>query len=136
MPFRYSYRAGFSGGYPSRRREAKEPAGKPATLARPLVGRTNPRRSLMVVVLPAPFGPRSPKISPRRTSIERSMTARTFRPQNPTRKVFERCSAAMIAFSIGAHVYSPAPPAATNGKPRDDGVERSSHLLRQKTSVD
>src|SRR5947209_7822799 len=61
----------------------------------------------MVVVLPAPFGPRRPKISPRRTSTDRSTTARTFRPQKPTRKVLERCSAT-TAVSIGAHVYRAA----------------------------
>src|SRR3954470_3179508 len=86
----------------------------------------------MLVVLPAPFGPRSPKISPRLTSIERSMTARTFRPQNPTRKVFERCSATMTAFPIAAHVYSPPPRAATIRKPRREGVLRSRPTLCDK----
>ena len=39
-------------------------AGAPVTKARPRVGRIKPASSLMVVVLPAPFGPRNPKISP------------------------------------------------------------------------
>src|SRR5688500_9324206 len=36
----------------------------PATTALPLVGASSPVSILMVVVLPAPFGPRNPKISP------------------------------------------------------------------------
>src|SRR3989304_3601224 len=39
----------------------------PATSPRPLVGRSRPVSILMVVVLPAPLGPRNPKISPRCT---------------------------------------------------------------------
>ena len=38
----------------------------PATLARPAVGRASVQRILMVVDLPAPFGPRKAKTSPRR----------------------------------------------------------------------
>src|SRR6516164_5378554 len=40
----------------------------PATSACPDVGRSNPQRIRMVVDLPEPFGPRKPKISPRRAS--------------------------------------------------------------------
>ena len=48
----------------------------------PLVGNSSPRRSLIVVVLPEPFGPSRPKISPWRTSRSRALRARTFcRPQ-------------------------------------------------------
>src|SRR5207248_3182916 len=43
----------------------------------PEVGSRTPRIMLMVVVLPAPFGPSSPTISCRRTSNEISSTART-----------------------------------------------------------
>ena len=39
----------------------------PARLARPLVAGSSVARMLMVVVLPAPFGPRKPKISPSAT---------------------------------------------------------------------
>jgi hypothetical protein len=39
------------------------------------VGRNRPIIMRIVVVLPAPFGPRKPKISPRATSSERSSTA-------------------------------------------------------------
>src|SRR5579859_942379 len=47
-----------------RRRASDSPAGRPNSRASPLVGRTRPRRILIVVVLPAPFGPRKPKTSP------------------------------------------------------------------------
>ena len=40
---------------------------KPATLPRPAVGVRMPQSIRMVVDLPAPFGPRKPKISPRAT---------------------------------------------------------------------
>ena len=38
----------------------------PATSAEPPVGRTSVQSMLIVVDLPAPFGPRKPKISPAR----------------------------------------------------------------------
>src|SRR5580704_14423138 len=41
---------------------------KPPTVALPEVGSSNPHSIRMVVDLPAPFGPRNPNISPRRTS--------------------------------------------------------------------
>src|SRR5579859_4211688 len=47
-----------------RRRASDSPAGRPNSRASPLVGRTRPRRILIVVVLPAPFGPRKAKTSP------------------------------------------------------------------------
>src|ERR1700675_1444038 len=40
----------------------------PLTDALPEVGSSNPHRMRMVVDLPAPLGPRKPKISPRRTA--------------------------------------------------------------------
>src|SRR5690242_17140701 len=43
--------------------------------ASPLVGGTNPSRTFMVVVFPAPFGPRNPNTSPARTWRFRSLTA-------------------------------------------------------------
>src|SRR6202022_2857899 len=49
----------------------------PRTRAVPEVDVVSPSRSWIVVVLPAPFGPRRPKISPRRTSKERWSTATT-----------------------------------------------------------
>src|SRR5215468_2027874 len=47
----------------------------PATEAVPEVGLRSPQRIRMVVVLPEPFGPRIPKISPCRMSKETSSTA-------------------------------------------------------------
>src|SRR5271167_35656 len=41
---------------------------KPPTIARPDVGRSNPVRILIVVVLPAPLGPKKPNISPGATA--------------------------------------------------------------------
>src|ERR1700686_2259 len=48
---------------------------KPPTIARPEVGGNSPQRIRMVVDLPAPLGPRNPKISPRFTSSETRSTA-------------------------------------------------------------
>src|SRR5580704_10657209 len=47
----------------------------PATVALPEVGPINPHRIRIVVDFPAPFGPRNPKISPCRTSIDTRSTA-------------------------------------------------------------
>ena len=46
---------------------AGSPGGSPSTVAAPAVGRTRPSSIRSVVVLPAPFGPRKPYTSPRRT---------------------------------------------------------------------
>src|SRR5512140_3323946 len=75
-----------------------EPAGCPLTVAVPREGLTNPSSILMVVVLPAPLGPRRPKISPFSTSKETSWTARTGFPQNPTLKVLDSFSAWTATF--------------------------------------
>src|SRR6185312_12120240 len=48
---------------------------KPPTMARPEVGAISPHSTRMVVDLPAPLGPRKPKISPDWTSRFRSATA-------------------------------------------------------------
>src|SRR6185503_13101902 len=57
----------------------RSPSGAPSTRAEPEVGSTRPSSILSEVVLPAPLGPRKPKISPRFTTKERSSTA-TFSP--------------------------------------------------------
>src|SRR5207248_11088210 len=49
----------------------------PATVALPAVGLSRVQRMLMVVDLPAPFGPRKPKISPARTLRSMPRTAST-----------------------------------------------------------
>ena len=61
-----------SGMYPTRRlTESGSRAGlKPSTLTSPLEMSVSPSSIKIVVVLPAPFGPSSPKISPRPTVKE------------------------------------------------------------------
>src|SRR4029453_9165249 len=55
----------------------------PATDALPLVGAISPHSILIVVVLPAPFGPRKPNICPRVTVSDRLTTA----SMSPNRRV-------------------------------------------------
>ena len=50
----------------------------PAIVARPEVGRNKPSNSRIVVVFPEPFGPSSPKTSPRRISSDKSSSATTW----------------------------------------------------------
>src|SRR5438477_9942948 len=47
----------------------------PKRKAPPVVALTKPSKTFMVVVFPAPFGPRKPKISPGRTERVRFLTA-------------------------------------------------------------
>src|SRR5262249_37152478 len=60
---------------------------KPATVARPVVGGRRPHSILMVVVLPAPFGPRNPKICPPSTCNDRSATASSVPKRRPSPSV-------------------------------------------------
>ncbi len=62
-----------------RRRSSPPPrrGSEPSTLTVPLVGRMRSTSMRIVVVLPAPFGPRKPTTSPGSTLNERSSTART-----------------------------------------------------------
>ena len=50
---------------------------KPATVAPPAVGLASVQRILIVVDLPAPFGPRKPNVSPACTVRSRPRTAST-----------------------------------------------------------
>src|SRR3954454_18319613 len=69
----------------------------PHTFAFPLVGGRTPVRMRIVVVFPAPFGPRNPRISPDWTWKLTSSTA--FR----SRYLFERCETSiMCCDSFGA----------------------------------
>ena len=52
-------------------------SGTPATIPLPVVGRMRPAISLISVVLPEPFGPTNPKISPGARANETSWSART-----------------------------------------------------------
>ncbi len=74
---------------PTRRSAVFEPSwgSWPNSRTVPAVGRTTPRSMCSVVVLPAPFGPRSPSTSPRRTSNEtpsRAMAPRKRFPRSRT----------------------------------------------------
>ena len=67
----------------------------PARRARPDVGCSSVQRILMVVVLPAPFGPRNPKISPAPTEKPMPRTAST------SPYFLARSSTSMAAASCG-----------------------------------
>ena len=81
--FRYSltrmsvYNGLFSGMYPTRSRTSSECSmtSSPATWTRPDDAGMNPVRIRIVVLLPAPLGPRKPTISPRCTSNETPLSA-------------------------------------------------------------
>jgi hypothetical protein len=64
---------------PTQARLSGDPGGAPRMSALPEVGRTSPRSIRKVVVLPAPFGPRNPYTSPRRTQSD-SLSTATIRP--------------------------------------------------------
>ena len=67
----------FSGMYPMCRlaSSVREATGMPQMRTMPEVAGRKPVRMRMVVLLPAPLGPRSPTISPRRTVKLTSFTA-------------------------------------------------------------
>src|SRR5215471_505847 len=68
--------------------------------AEPAVGKTRPISIFRVVVLPAPLGPRKPKISPSSTLRCNGCNARLGRfRQNPTMYVFSRPRISMAAMS-------------------------------------
>ena len=62
---------------------------RPRWRSRPAVGSRTPRIMLIVVVLPAPFGPRRPTISPGETEKETPSTARSL-PNDLARRSTER----------------------------------------------
>src|SRR4051812_32638308 len=90
----------------------------PATRARPPVGRASVQSMWIVVVLPAPLGPRKPNTSPRATSKLTPRTAST------SPKDFTSCSTSIAADMAGTLGRSstvavvPLPP----GAPRDARV--------------
>ena len=59
-------------------RPGRRSVSMPKIVARPLVGRIWSRRVRIIVVLPAPFGPRKPNASPSSTSRSTSMIPRCF----------------------------------------------------------
>src|SRR5512135_3280834 len=81
-----------SGKYPTTLRARSESltTSYPAMTARPDVGGNTPHRMRMVVLLPAPLGPRKPTISPRSTANDTSEMAVNV----PNR--FVKCSALIM----------------------------------------
>ena len=86
-----------------RRRVATSPILAPKTRPWPAVGRDRPRSSFTAVVLPAPFGPRKPKTSPRGTVMVSPARA-TIRPNSL------RSSRVSMAADPALPATGPAPP--------------------------
>src|SRR3954469_1656536 len=109
--------------YPMRSliRSAWVATSKPTTVALPPVGSRIPQSMRMVVDLPAPFGPSTPKISPRSTVSETSRTA-TRRP-----KVRDRFSVLTMGSAVIVCSGLRPPRLATHYKARSS---RSSARLR------
>src|SRR6185312_6399443 len=95
---------------------------KPATLAVPPLGGSRVASIRSVVVLPAPFGPRKPKISPVCTSMSTPTTASTVRLRalKIRRSPWVSIAASMIAIVAGAALRLPGPDGRTkvNSIPR------------------
>src|SRR5690606_36121860 len=90
---------------------------KPATLARPPVGRASVHSILMVVDLPAPLGPRKANTSPGRTANDTSTTAsrspkRLPRPDTSTAGPSGGDAAAVGCVGVVVHVRIAALPEA------------------------
>src|SRR5438105_8491744 len=87
---------------------------QPATRAVPPLGASSVESMRSVVVLPAPLGPRKPKISPRRTSRSTPATASTCRPRdlNTRRRPRVSITASGLAPSIGGDFPGSRPLAA------------------------
>src|SRR6185369_11153096 len=99
-------------------RSASRAMSYPTTVPRPLVGSRIPHSMRMVVDLPAPFGPSTPKISPRRTRSETSRTAHRLPKRRESPSVSMTSSSAGIACSGGAVRALAAGDAHEGGDPR------------------
>ncbi len=75
----------------------RPPIGWPLKRTSPRVSGSSPLIRLNIVLLPAPFGPISPRISPRRSSNDRSLTAT--RPPNSLRAARTSSSGPVAAAS-------------------------------------
>src|SRR5579864_3699823 len=96
----------------------------------------------MAVVLPAPFGPKNPKISPESTRREKLSSALTVRPENQLRYSLVMPSYSRTAGTLGPFYRSLA--SASDHKVVTNGLALSptifemlrqwtAHLLRQST---
>src|ERR1700680_157408 len=101
---------------------------KPATIALPEVGLRRPHRIRIVVDLPAPFGPRKPKISPRFTSSETLSTA-TKSPNRLVRR--SRWTAGPFALGCTSHLLFPRQHDENIFQRGRDGVVSEWYNLRQ-----
>src|SRR5438045_6409477 len=92
----------------------------PRTLTSPLVGSRSVASMRRVVVFPAPFGPRTPKISPRSTRRSMPFTATNFERLSGSRR--SRCQTVRRPFSntLVRPVTSTAGPVVILGSLDDD----------------
>src|SRR5512141_2144504 len=103
-------------------------AAAPSTLALPSLARSRPSSSRIVVVFPAPLGPRKPKTSPSATSSERSSSARTLPYFLPRPRV------AIAAPMSGRERVELVVQRGRGGRPlRPDLGERAEDALRQRS---
>ena len=105
-PENRGYIVGLSTIEPTRPITRCSPAGScPSRRQRPPVGRTRPRRQRIVVVLPAPFGPRNPNTPPCGTARSRPSTATVLRPR--TRRYSLRSPSTSMTGSIRQPYVAP-----------------------------
>src|SRR5690242_5046387 len=102
----------------------------PRNRTRPAVGARNPVTRLNSVVLPAPFGPISPTISPSRTVNETPSTARS--PPNARARPATSSTAPPPQQQAEPPGEDGAEPSREDGAepPREDGVEHSVRQIR------
>src|SRR5215471_12118101 len=122
----------------TRSRIARRSAGMPGASTRisPDVGVVSPSRSWIVVVFPAPLGPRRPKISPGATENERSSTACTSPKDLQRRRISiagevtgADCTIAPEGYAAVLHRSLRAPFAG--GPPFPDGQVRATARARR-----
>src|SRR5574341_402457 len=111
---------------PSRARSMRW-TGFPSSRLVPRCGRTNPSRHRIVVVFPAPFGPRKPKISPDGTENVTSSIPRR-RPYHLPRRDVSMTASALAIVAPGSSLvpagFGAAPPKVTTVGGRTIGAAR------------
>src|SRR5205823_13563866 len=89
----------------------------PSRRHRPEDGLTRPRRHLIVVVFPAPFGPRKPNTPPSGTARSSRSTARVVPPRR-RRYSLRRASTSMTAPTVSFREKRDRPPPSRAGRAR------------------
>src|SRR5437870_8552267 len=119
-----------SGTYPTRRRAptGSATASTPSTSTRPAEGRRYPVITRMVVVLPAPLGPSSPRTSPAAMSKLTSSMARTRPKRRPTPRTWTPAVTPRSGAVVGGGVADPLGVVVAGGD-RGLGHEGSSRVL-------